>query len=86
MMKVMRLDEMAFKYMEEKYYKNNLSGLVGKIFDIDESTIDPVKFPGQARCRYCSQLFAKWRSKKRHESSLRCVKGEEFTRVNRIHI
>lgn len=53
-MKVLRLDEMATKYLEDKYYRNNLSGLVGKVFDMDETKIDPVKFPGQARCRYCS--------------------------------
>ena len=46
-MKVLRLDEMATKYLEDKYYRNNLSGLVGKVFDMDDTKIDPVKFPGQ---------------------------------------
>jgi hypothetical protein len=46
LMKVLRLDEEAQKYLEQKYYKNSLSGLMGKIFDMDDSKIDPIAMPG----------------------------------------
>jgi hypothetical protein len=52
-MKILKLDTEAYKYMEQKYYKNTLSGLVGKIFDMNEEKLNPKELPGQARCRYC---------------------------------
>ena len=45
-MKVIKLDEQLIDYMENKYYRNSLSGLIGKIFDMDESKIDPDRLPG----------------------------------------
>ena len=36
LMKVLRLDEEARLYLEQKYYKNTISGLMGKIFELDE--------------------------------------------------
>jgi hypothetical protein len=53
---------------------------------MDESKINPVEMPGQARCRYCSLLFASWRVKKKHEMDLTCVRSEDFVRVNRKHM
>lgn len=85
MMKVMKLDEESTIYMVQKWFKNGLSGLVGKIFDMDESNIEPIKMPGQARCRYCDCMFASWRVKKRHEQTMGCIKGLEYTVVNRNH-
>ena len=35
-MKLMRLEDEAIKYMEQKYYKHAISGLIGKIHDIPE--------------------------------------------------
>ena len=41
LMRIQKLDFEAVKFMEQKYYKNSLSGLCGKIFDMDETKIDP---------------------------------------------
>ena len=46
LMKLIKLDEQLIDYMENKYYRNSLSGLIGKIFDMDESKIDPDRLPG----------------------------------------
>jgi hypothetical protein len=65
LMRMLRLEDEAIKYMEQKYYNQSISGLIGKIFDmkqdINEKDIDMK--PGFARCRYCHQQFSRWRTR-----------------------
>jgi hypothetical protein len=35
-MRVLKRDDYCFQYLYQKFYVNSLSGIIGKIFDLDE--------------------------------------------------
>ena len=89
MLKVLRREEELENYLEQKYYRHAISGVINNL-NID--TINKMNpklkgspMPYNAKCKYCNMLFSREGIRDAHMRKMTCIKRDEIVKVQKMY-